>query len=58
MKHTKSSDALFEAAHELFYRYGIKKATVEDICSRANVSKMTFYRNFKDKNEMAFYSKE
>lgn len=36
-------------------RYGIKKVTVEEICTTAGVSKMTFYKHFKNKIEVALF---
>jgi AcrR family transcriptional regulator len=33
-------------------RYGIKRVTVEEICQKANVSKMTFYKYFRNKIEL------
>jgi AcrR family transcriptional regulator len=44
-----------EAAHALFWRYGIKRVSVEEICRTAGVSKMTFYHHFKNKVELALY---
>ncbi len=46
---------LVEAAHGLFWRYGIKRVSVEEICRAAGVSKMTFYNHFKNKVELALY---
>ena len=43
---------LIQTAKDLFFRYGIKRVTVEEICREANVSKMTFYKHFKNKNEL------
>lgn len=43
---------LVHTAHDLFFKYGIKRVTVEEICKEANVSKMTFYKHFKNKNEL------
>ena len=43
---------LIHTAKDLFYKYGIKRVTVEEICQEANVSKMTFYKHFKNKNEL------
>ena len=33
-------------------RYGIKRVTVEEICTRARVSKMTFYKFFRNKEDL------
>lgn len=41
-----------DTAHDLFFRFGFKRVSVEEICSTANVSKMTFYKHFKNKNEL------
>ncbi len=46
---------LVEAAHGLFWRYGIKRVSVEEICRTAGISKMTFYAHFKNKVELALY---
>ncbi len=46
---------LVETAHSLFWRYGIKRVSVEEICRTAGVSKMTFYHHFKNKVELALY---
>ena len=37
---------------ELFWKYGTKRVTVEEICREAGVSKMTYYKFFKNKNEL------
>ena len=42
-------------ARSLFMRYGIRRVTVEEICREASVSKMTFYKYFKNKNELVKY---
>jgi AcrR family transcriptional regulator len=43
---------LIHTAKDLFFKYGIKRVTVEEICSEADVSKMTFYKHFRNKNEL------
>lgn len=43
---------IIEAATDLFQETGFKKASVEKICERACVSKMSFYRSFKDKVDL------
>ena len=40
-------------AHDLFWKFGIKRVTIEEVCSEAGVSKMTFYRFFPNKIELA-----
>jgi AcrR family transcriptional regulator len=44
--------SLIHTAKDLFFKYGIKRVTIEEICKEANVSKMTFYKHFKNKNEL------
>lgn len=43
---------LIRTAKDLFFKYGIKRVTVEEICREANVSKMTFYKYFRNKNAL------
>jgi AcrR family transcriptional regulator len=52
-KKSKSYVAILNAAHALFWKYGIGKVSVEEICTKAEISKMTFYRNFENKNHVA-----
>lgn len=44
---------ILTAGKELFWKYGVKRVTTEEICSQANVSKMTFYKYFGNKIELA-----
>jgi AcrR family transcriptional regulator len=46
---------IVSTAKDLFYRFGIKRVTIEEICREANVSKMTFYKFFPNKIELAKY---
>ena len=48
---TKYND-IVKTAHELFWKHGISRVTIEEICREANVSKMTFYKFFSNKNEL------
>jgi AcrR family transcriptional regulator len=43
---------LIDTGKDLFWKYGIRRVTVEEICREADVSKMTFYKHFKNKNEL------
>ena len=43
---------ILSTAEDLFQRFGFKKITIEEICAKANVSKMTFYKYFPNKNEL------
>jgi len=44
---------IITAAKDLFWKHGFKRVTVEEICVTANVSKMTFYKYFPNKTELA-----
>jgi AcrR family transcriptional regulator len=46
---------ILSTAEDLFQRFGFKRITIEEICSKANVSKMTFYKYFPNKNELIKY---
>jgi AcrR family transcriptional regulator len=43
---------LLTTAQDLFMRHGIRRITIEEICSEAKISKMTFYKYFKNKIEL------
>ncbi|MDA3952047.1 MAG: TetR/AcrR family transcriptional regulator [Bacteroidales bacterium] len=43
------------AAKELFWKHGFKRVSIEEVCREANVSKMTFYKHFKNKIELIKY---
>lgn len=46
-------DAILRAGRTLFLRHGIRKVRVEEVCADAHVSKRTFYKYFRNKNELA-----
>ncbi len=52
-KTSRKHQAIMEAARELFWKHGFRRVSVEEICHKALVSKMTFYRYFKNKTELA-----
>lgn len=45
--------ALVKTARDLFWRHGFKRVSVQEICRKAEVSKMTFYKFFSNKTELA-----
>ncbi len=47
--------SLAETATNLFWRYGVSRVTIEEICREAEISKMTFYKFFKNKIDLAKY---
>ena len=53
MDSSKKHDDIIEASKRLFYKYGIRKVSIEEICAEANVCKMTFYKHFPNKLELA-----
>jgi len=52
---SKKQQQIVETAEELFLRHGVKRITIEEICQKAGVSKMTFYKYFADKIELVKY---
>ncbi len=51
----KKQQQIVTTAEELFFRHGIKRITIQEICEKAGVSKMTFYKYFPDKITLAKY---
>lgn len=55
--HIKNSDKnkqkIISAAKNLFWKYGFRKVSVDEICKEAKLSKMTFYKFFPNKIELA-----
>ncbi len=49
---------ILETTEDLFQRFGIKRISIEEICRTANVSKMTFYKYFKNKIDLVRFSWE
>lgn len=45
--------ALIKTARELFWKHGFKRVSVQEICTSSGVSKMTFYKFFSNKTELA-----
>lgn len=45
--------ALIEASKALFWKHGVRRVSVEEICKSAAVSKMTFYKFFPNKADLA-----
>ena len=44
---------ILKTAHNLFWKHGIRRVSVEEICREAGVSKMTFYKFYPNKIELA-----
>ena len=52
---TKKQDQIIQAGRHLFWKYGMKRVSIEEICREAGVSKMTFYKYFANKTALALY---
>ena len=49
---SKKVDQIMKVGKDLFWKYGIKRVSIEEICKEANVSKMTFYKYFNNKIDL------
>lgn len=45
--------SLLSTSRELFWKHGVKRVSVQEVCQTAGVSKVTFYKYFKNKTELA-----
>jgi len=54
-KRSKKLQAILDAAKSLFWKHGIRRVTIEEICQVAGVSKMTCYKHFSNKSAIAKY---
>lgn len=52
-RRNKKKQALLLTARGLFWKHGFRRVTIEEICREAGVSKMTFYRHFDNKKDLA-----
>lgn len=50
---SKKQVELLKVARELFWKHGFKRVTIEEVCQLAGMSKMTFYRLYPNKIELA-----
>jgi AcrR family transcriptional regulator len=48
----KKLQKLVETAWGLFWKFGFTRVSIEEICKEAGVSKMTFYKHFKNKTDL------
>ncbi len=55
MKRSEKYQAILDAAKSLFWKHGIRRVTIEEICQVAGVSKMTCYKYFSNKTAIAKY---
>lgn len=45
-------EQIVKTSRELFFKYGLRRITITDICSELRISKKTFYTVFKQKEEL------
>ena len=50
---SKKYARILATARDLFWKHGFKRVSIEEICGHAGASKMTFYRFFPNKIELA-----
>jgi AcrR family transcriptional regulator len=48
----ETKERILLAAYQLFFRYGIKSVTMDDIAKHLSMSKKTIYQFFRDKDEV------
>src|ERR1035437_8261173 len=48
----ETKEHILKSAEELFFHYGVKSVTMDDIASHLGMSKKTIYNFFKDKDEL------
>lgn len=49
----KKYNEIMTTARDLFWKHGFKRVSIEEVCRKAGVSKMTFYRFFPNKADLA-----
>lgn len=49
----KKYSAILDVSRKLFWKHGVRRVTIDEICREAKTSKMTFYRFFANKTELA-----
>jgi AcrR family transcriptional regulator len=54
-KQSGKFEAIVSSARSLFWKHGIRRVTIEEICQDAGVSKMTCYKYFSNKTAIAKY---
>ena len=50
---SKKCRKIVDTAKQLFWKHGIRRVSIEEICKEAGVSKMTFYHYFSNKSAVA-----
>jgi AcrR family transcriptional regulator len=52
-KYNIKQQQILDKGKELFWKFGFRRVSIEEICREARVSKMTFYKYFPNKQELA-----
>ncbi|MBN1272994.1 MAG: TetR/AcrR family transcriptional regulator [Candidatus Aminicenantes bacterium] len=52
---SKKCRQIIDTARNLFWFHGLRRVSVEEICQTAGVSKMTFYKYFKNKIDLILF---
>lgn len=42
-------------AKELFWKHGVKRVSIAEICEKAGVSRKTFYKHYDNKTDLALF---
>ncbi len=53
-KELETSDRILIEAEQLFFRYGVKSITMDEIATHLGISKKTIYQFYKDKKELVY----
>jgi len=53
LTNNKKQRAILDISRELFWKHGFRRVSIDEICRKAKTSKMTFYRFFPNKFELA-----
>ncbi len=52
---SRKHQQIIDTARDLFWQHGVRRVSVEEICQTAGVSKMTFYKYFKNKIDLVLF---
>ncbi len=52
---SKKHQQIIDTARDLFWHHGVRRVSIEEICRTAGVSKMTFYKYFKNKIDLVLF---
>jgi len=58
MPQSKKYDSIVNIAKSLFFKHGIYRVTITEICMAAQVSKVTFYTYFKSKEDLILFIRD